>query len=254
MKRRHVRSGRYVAFLNSTFASTGRPALVFTDTAYFLCRHVQVALPGKVIRAELILDQRRVRSIGRNSPYCCAHHIPIGVTSTKTSDQVASMFAASCGSFRDMRLAGAFFANRAEIVDDMLNVEGGFWASTTVPAQSAGFQCSCVALCDTRRRDIGTDHRLHIDAAGKYRAALGAGLVDELPAPQRDEVHGAEPNSPAHRARRRATRLQLPAGRKPRAIRHPVGRRRQVTSRRADPGKRSLTTPQPLGFAETNRS
>ena len=139
---------------------------MFTDTAYFLCRHVQVALPGKVIRAELILDQRRVRSIGRNSPYCCAHHIPIGVTSTKTSDQVASMFAASCGSFRDMRLAGAFFANRAEIVDDMLNVEGGFWASTTVPAQSAGFQCSCVALCDTRRRDIGTDHRLHIDAAG----------------------------------------------------------------------------------------
>ena len=32
----------------------------------------------------------------------------------------------TCGSFRGMRLAGAFFANRADVVDDMLNVEGGF--------------------------------------------------------------------------------------------------------------------------------
>ena len=32
-----------------------------------------------------------------------------------------------------MRLAGAFFANRADVVDDMLNVEGGFWATTVVP-------------------------------------------------------------------------------------------------------------------------
>jgi len=45
------------------------------------------------------------------------------------------MFAASCGSFRGMRLAGAFFANHAEVVDDMLNVEGGFWASTTAPRE-----------------------------------------------------------------------------------------------------------------------
>ena len=72
---------------------------------------------------------------------------------------------ATCGTFRDMRLAGAFFANHAEVVDDMLNVEGGFWASTTVPARSTSFQCSCVVLCDTRRRDVGTHYALHIDAA-----------------------------------------------------------------------------------------
>jgi hypothetical protein len=76
------------------------------------------------------------------------------------------MFAANCGNFRDMRLAGAFFANRAEVVNDMLNVEGGFWARTTLPGHSAGFQCSCVVLCDTRRRDVGTQYTLHIDAAG----------------------------------------------------------------------------------------
>ncbi|MDT5059053.1 MAG: rRNA (guanosine2251-2-O)-methyltransferase [Mycobacterium sp.] len=65
-----------------------------------------------------------------------------------------------------MRLAGAFFANRAAVVDDMLNVEGGFWATTAVPARAAGFGCSCVVLCDTRRRDVGTEYTLHIDAAG----------------------------------------------------------------------------------------
>jgi hypothetical protein len=65
-----------------------------------------------------------------------------------------------------MRLAGAFFANSADVVDDMLNVEGGFWASTTVAASAAGFQCCCVVLCDSRRRDVGTEYTLHIDAAG----------------------------------------------------------------------------------------
>ena len=65
-----------------------------------------------------------------------------------------------------MRLAGAFFANRADVVDDMLNVEGGFWTTTAVPARAAGFQCNCVVLCDTRRRDVGTEYTLHIDAAG----------------------------------------------------------------------------------------
>ena len=72
----------------------------------------------------------------------------------------------TCGSFRGMRLAGAFFANRADVVDDMLNVEGGFWATTSVPAHSELFQCCCVVLCDTRRRDVGTPYTLHIDAAG----------------------------------------------------------------------------------------
>ena len=65
-----------------------------------------------------------------------------------------------------MRPAGAFFANRAEVVDDMLNVEGGCWATTAVPARAAGFQCSCVVLCDARRRDVGTEYTLHIGAVG----------------------------------------------------------------------------------------
>jgi hypothetical protein len=76
------------------------------------------------------------------------------------------MFAATCGNFRDMRLAGAFFANKAEVVDDMLNVEGGFWASTTVRPGATQFQCCCVVLCDTRRRDVGTHYTVHIDATG----------------------------------------------------------------------------------------
>ena len=62
----------------------------------------------------------------------------------------------------------------------------------------------------------------------------------------------ADPNSPARRAQRRATPLQLPAGRKPRAVRHTVGCRRPVTSPR--PGKRSSTTRDPLGFPKANRS
>ncbi|GAC1649275.1 MAG: hypothetical protein NVS4B6_24350 [Mycobacterium sp.] len=65
-----------------------------------------------------------------------------------------------------MRLAGAFFANRAQVVNDMLNVEGGFWSTTMVPASATSFQCNCVVLCDTRRRDVGTQYALHIDAAG----------------------------------------------------------------------------------------
>ena len=65
-----------------------------------------------------------------------------------------------------MRLAGAFFANHAEVVDDMLNVEGGVWATTTVAPHSTLFRCSCVVLRDTRRRDVGTHYALHIDAAG----------------------------------------------------------------------------------------
>jgi hypothetical protein len=65
-----------------------------------------------------------------------------------------------------MRLAGAFFANTADVVDDMLNVEGGFWASTTVLAGATSFQSSCVVLCETRRRDIGNHYTLHVDALG----------------------------------------------------------------------------------------
>jgi hypothetical protein len=95
------------------------------------------------------------------------------------------MFPGPCGNFPGMRLAGAFFANTAEVVDDMLNVEGGFWASTTVPPGTASFQCSCVVLCDTRRRDVGTVYTLHIDAAGPtgQRWASAWSRQFQLPAP-----------------------------------------------------------------------
>ena len=52
-----------------------------------------------------------------------------------------------------MRINAGFFANHAEIVDEMLNVSGGCWNSTTVPPGSAGFRCRCVILCDVRRQD-----------------------------------------------------------------------------------------------------
>src|SRR5258708_2814850 len=66
----------------------------------------------------------------------------------RTSEPLPSKSAVTCGSFRDMRLAGAVFANRADVVDDMLNVEGGFWATTSVAAHSELFQCclSCYAI------------------------------------------------------------------------------------------------------------
>jgi hypothetical protein len=65
-----------------------------------------------------------------------------------------------------MRLTGAFFANKAEVVDDMLNVEGGFWTSTTVARGSIGVRCNCVILCDTSPDDVGQRFGLRIDAAG----------------------------------------------------------------------------------------
>jgi hypothetical protein len=65
-----------------------------------------------------------------------------------------------------MRLTGAFLANKADIVDDMLNVEGGFWTSTTVAKGSVGIRCNCVLLCDTQPADIGQQSGLRIDAAG----------------------------------------------------------------------------------------
>jgi len=68
--------------------------------------------------------------------------------------------------FRGVRLAGAFFANKADVVDDMLNVEGGLWSTTTVPPRASSFQCDCVVLCDTHPRDVGTHYTLHIDATG----------------------------------------------------------------------------------------
>src|SRR5689334_5595078 len=62
-------------------------------------------------------------------------------------------------------------------------------------------------------------------------------MVDEIPTPQRDEVHGADPDHAADRTRRRAARLQLPGRRDPRAIRHPARYRRAVTRCAAQSGK-----------------
>src|SRR4029079_16007436 len=90
--------------------------------------------------------------LGLTRLYCCARH------------HSSRCFAPTCGNFRGMRLAGAFFANHAEVVADMLNVEGGVWATTTVAPHSTLFRSSCVVLCDTRRRDVGIHYALHIDA------------------------------------------------------------------------------------------
>lgn len=42
-----------------------------------------------------------------------------------------------------MRLTNAFFANHAEVVDDMLNVTGGCWTSTTVADGATAFAVMC---------------------------------------------------------------------------------------------------------------
>ncbi|WP_123025446.1 hypothetical protein [Mycolicibacterium stellerae] len=65
-----------------------------------------------------------------------------------------------------MRLTNAFFANHAEVVDDMLNVTGGCWNSTTVADGSTAFATRCVVFCEVTRQDRGKEFVLHIDAAG----------------------------------------------------------------------------------------
>jgi hypothetical protein len=65
-----------------------------------------------------------------------------------------------------MRLQAAFFANNAEVVDDLLNVTGGCWASTTVKSGAAAFGCRCVVFCDVTEKDHGQKFCLRIDADG----------------------------------------------------------------------------------------
>ncbi|WP_099039601.1 hypothetical protein [Mycobacterium neglectum] len=67
-----------------------------------------------------------------------------------------------------MRLTSAFFANHVDLVDQMLNVEGGFWKTTTVAANSTGFRCCAVVLVDTDAGDVGRQFALHIDAEGPH--------------------------------------------------------------------------------------
>ncbi|MGH3677039.1 MAG: hypothetical protein ACRDU5_15130 [Mycobacterium sp.] len=65
-----------------------------------------------------------------------------------------------------MRLTAAFFANHAEVIDEMLNVKGGCWSSTTVAPGSTRFGCRLVVLCDVIRQDRGQKFCLRIDAVG----------------------------------------------------------------------------------------
>jgi hypothetical protein len=48
----------------------------------------------------------------------------------------------------------------------MLNVQGGFWKTTTVPPNSTAFRCCAVVLCDMDNDDVGKPWTLHIDAQG----------------------------------------------------------------------------------------
>lgn len=72
-----------------------------------------------------------------------------------------------------MRLTSAFFANHVDVVEGMLNVEGGFWRTTTVATNSAGFRCGAVVLVDVEADDVGQPFALHIDAVGP-RGTLSA--------------------------------------------------------------------------------
>jgi hypothetical protein len=65
-----------------------------------------------------------------------------------------------------MRLTAAFFANRADVVDGMLNVAGGFWSSTSIAPGASGFRCHVVVLCEVDTDDVGRQYTLHIDAEG----------------------------------------------------------------------------------------
>ncbi|MCT7659589.1 hypothetical protein [Mycobacterium deserti] len=84
-----------------------------------------------------------------------------------------------------MRLSAAFFANRADVVNGMLSVDGGFWASTTVAPRSSGFSCYTVVLCDVGHDDIGHHQTLLVDAAGptgqRWPAVQTANFLVETP-------------------------------------------------------------------------
>jgi hypothetical protein len=65
-----------------------------------------------------------------------------------------------------MRLTTAFFANRAEIVNDMLTLEGGFWKSTTVRRNSTSFFSYVVVVVEVDRDDVGQQFTMQIDGQG----------------------------------------------------------------------------------------
>jgi hypothetical protein len=65
-----------------------------------------------------------------------------------------------------MRLTAAFFANHAEVVDGMLNMEGGFWNSTTIDPNATGFRCYTIVVCEVDPDDVGQRFTLVIDGIG----------------------------------------------------------------------------------------
>lgn len=65
-----------------------------------------------------------------------------------------------------MRLTTAFFANRADVVNDMLNVEGGFWKSTTVEPNATSFLSYVLVVCDVEPTDIGQKFLMQIEGQG----------------------------------------------------------------------------------------
>lgn len=65
-----------------------------------------------------------------------------------------------------MRLTTAFFANRAEIINGMLNLEGGFWKSTTVAPTATSFLTYLVVVCEVDPSDSGQQYTMQIDAQG----------------------------------------------------------------------------------------
>ena len=77
-----------------------------------------------------------------------------------------------------MRLTAAFFANRAEVVNGMLNVQSAFWASTTVAPNANGFSTDAVVLCDADAEDIGRQFTLTVDAEGPTGRRLPAFAQD----------------------------------------------------------------------------
>ena len=52
-----------------------------------------------------------------------------------------------------------------------------------MPPQSASFNCICVVLCDTRRRDVGAHYTLHIDASGPTGERWAPALPTEFQLP-----------------------------------------------------------------------
>ena len=79
-----------------------------------------------------------------------------------------------------MRLTSAFFANHVDVVDQMLNVQGGVWKTTSVAPNSIGFRCCAVVLVDTDADDIGQKFDLHIDAEGPHGTLQSPAFTQEF--------------------------------------------------------------------------